>query len=150
MIMAGMYMVSSYATAWYTLQTKAELEKLCALFLYAQQCARTSGAPIEIVFDQTKKSYSCGIYCETLPRHVVFGASPECKGPPSAPEKPITDAITFEKKRAMCYPDGTIQSGTVYMLDTKNNISYAITVPIGHVTYLKRYEFGNHRWNVLP
>lgn len=148
--MTSLYIISSYATAWYTMQSAAELEKICGLVLYAQQRARTSGSEVEVIWNATEGRYCCCNYSEQLPKHLVFGALPECKGPPSAPEKPITNPITFAKERTVCYPDGTIQSGTLYMLDTKTKTQYALTVPIGHAHYLKRYRYSKNTWVVMP
>jgi hypothetical protein len=149
-MMVSLYCVSYYATTWYTLQTKAEVEKICALFLYAQQKARTAATDVTIFFHQQEQSYSCPPYTEKLPRHLVFGAPTGSKGPPSAPEKPITHPITFEKNRMICYPDGTLQAGALYLLDTKTNTGYAITVPVTHASHVKRYRSTQSGWTLIP
>ena len=46
------------------------------------------------------------------------------------------------------YPDGIIQSGTVYVIDSSKKCMYALSSPISQVSYLRKYSY-NGKWQPL-
>ena len=96
----------------------------------------------------TNQSYTARGSTITLPEGLTFGFLPQVLGPPSAPSHLITQPITFKNSTIACFPDGTIASGTVYMLDNRTNSMYAITSGVAAVPFLRKYRFDNN-WHLI-
>ncbi len=73
-----------------------------------------------------------------------FGVMPDTYGPPSAPQKIVTHAVTFVDKKISAYPDGTLQSGTLYITD--GNRQYALTTPVSAFSYIRVYQYNSSIW----
>jgi len=80
---------------------------------------------------------------------VVFGVMSGCKGPPSDPTSYISYPITFSHQRIRLYPDGKIQPGTVYFTDKSLRVGYAISCPVGKISYIRRYRYTAGTWSAL-
>lgn len=147
-VIVSLTLVSSYSTLWSQLGARAALETARTTLLYAQQHARTSNREVVVEIDQEKQTFKSDTFTHTFPSNMRFGTLPGIQGPPSAPLKQISKPITFEQNRVIFYPDGTIQSGTLYLVDTATQTQYALTIPVGHVRYIKLYQF-TKQWIAL-
>lgn len=94
-----------------------------------------------MLLDETGNRYHCDGVWYNLPATIRFGFLPESKGPPSTPTRPIRSAITFPGKKVSCFPDGTIQAGTVYLVDDKKSSMYALTSGVSAVSFLRKYRY---------
>lgn len=56
---------------------------------------------------------------------------------------------TFVQNRIIFFPDGKIQPGSLYLTDTQERYLYALTIPVGQVSYIRRYRYDHHRWVLL-
>lgn len=130
-------------------QLRAEIDKLYAAISYGHRCALASGKEEFLVFDSKKNMYSCNGRSEKLPRGIMFGASTETKGPPSTPTHPISSPITFINEHITFNPTGIMQAGTVYMTDEKKRYVYALSIPVGHVSHIRKYMFHNSTWQLI-
>jgi type II secretory pathway pseudopilin PulG len=127
----------------------AEIRKLCSFIRLCSYRAMMTNSPQTIIFDQIHNAYHCGNYREELSHEVTFGAGPRVYGPPSNPTKPISKAITFGKNRLIVYPDGTMQSGALYLTNNNKTITYALTSPVGPVSHIRNYRYDSHSWQLL-
>lgn len=73
-----------------------------------------------------------------------FGVLPHIYGPPSLPQKLVTQAVTFVGKKIVAHPDGTLQSGTLYITDSQKQ--YALTTPISAFSYIRVYRYQDGAW----
>ena len=106
-----------------------------------RQRAMVHSKPQEIVFDEVGNRYQVEGNWYDLPATMRFGFLSASKGPPSHPTTPIQSAITFVGKKVICFPDGTIQSGTVYLVDDKKSCMYALTSGVSAVSFLRKYRY---------
>jgi hypothetical protein len=106
-----------------------------------QQCAMARNKEQVMLLDETGNRYQCDGVWYDLPSTIRFGFLPESKGPPSTPTTPIRSAITFPGKKVSCFPDGTIQAGTVYLVDDKKSSMYALTSGVSAVSFLRKYRY---------
>ena len=114
-----------------------------------------SGNSYQLRFSPSEGLYSYKTETEknnpiTLNRNIVFGFLPNSKGPPSSPKKTISSAVTFKDKvspeTATLSTDGKITPGTIYLIDRKKKYMQALTLPIGQISYIRRYRYQNHNW----
>ncbi len=122
--------VSCFALAWHQLQQRAMARNKTQAML----------------LDELGNRYFCNDQWYDLPTDIRFGFLPEAKGPPSNPSATIRSAITFVDKRVVCFPDGTIQAGTVYLVDDKKSCMYALTSGVSAVSFLRKYRYDG-KWH---
>jgi len=135
-----------------------EINKLFVTFTYLQQKAIASNHEQELRLCPHDNSYSYQqnqkTVTTTLAHIVHFGFLKEVKGPPSSPKTPITHPITFkqnaEKKYVVTFfPDGNVSPGTIYVVDRKQKIMNALTCSMAPVSYIRKYNYTDGRWNVF-
>ncbi len=119
----------------------AEVEKLAVLFRYFQQRACVMQTEQKLTFDERTSSYFSDNYKQTLPFGIQFGSVPNCYGPPSHPQTRINKGITFKNNTVVFSPDGSISAGTLYLVDAEKKLTYAITSPISHISFLRIYRY---------
>ncbi len=73
-----------------------------------------------------------------------FGVMADVYGPPSSPQKLVTQAVTFVDKKIIAHPDGSLQSGTLYITDSHNQ--YALTTPVSAFSYIRVYRYRDRAW----
>ena len=117
--------VAVFAFSWYALQQQA----------MARQRQE------DMLLDEAKNRYYMSGQWQELPPGIRFGFLPNTKGPPSAPTTVLQSAITFPGKKVSCYPDGTIQAGTVYLVNDKKSCMYALTSGVSAVSFLRKYRY---------
>lgn len=115
---------------------------------FLQRMAMATGHIQELVLDSTSQSYSYNGHNCKLPSIVQFGIISGAKGPPSSPNKIIVQAITFPDKKIHFYPDGIIESGTVYLCDASGKDLYALTSGITPVSFLRKYRYDG-KWHLI-
>ncbi len=106
-----------------------------------QQRAMVSNAPQEMILDEKGHRYYVDGQWHDLPSLIRFGFLSAAKGPPSHPTTLLSSAITFPQKKVTCFPDGTIQAGTVYLVDDRKSCMYALTSGISAVSFLRKYRY---------
>ncbi len=126
-----------------------EIDKLAHFFNFCSQKAVITGKSHTLLFDTRLGSYSCGNFHERLTSGVSFGVLPGVYGPPSDPKKPINNPVTFDNQQIIFYPDGSMQSGTIYVRDQEGSCLYALTTPISAIAYMRKYRYSNKRWSLL-
>ncbi len=129
---------------------RSEIEKMYTLFFYLNQRALVSNQEQTLHFDIEKNTYQAGNRVEKLVHSLCFGILPQVNGPPSQPTKPLTQSITFVDATAHFYPDGTISSGSIYITDNDHTLLYALTISVGHISYLRKYRFNNRNSSWVP
>ena len=123
------------------IMVRAELNKLYATCLYAQRYAMTTNTKQMITFDIEHGSYTCNGHTEIVSPRVQFGFLSGAHGPPSAPHTPIANPITFKQQRIVFEPNGVIQPGTVYLVDTKKRHMVALSSAVAHTSFLRKYRY---------
>lgn len=127
---------------------KGHLQNIYAAIMYTHRAALATGMPQTITFDIQHNRYYVGDTPYELSRDIAFDFLPGTKGPPATPVHAITKAITFVDLKLTAHPDGTVQAGTIYLTDKNKKYMYALTVPAGHVSFIRCYEF-NTTWKKL-
>jgi type II secretory pathway pseudopilin PulG len=132
-----------------------EIEHLFVTFTFLQQKAMAENKKQELTFYTKQNCYRFLQHnIKSTTHHLAHGMQfnflPEAKGPPSLATKPITQAITFPAKNnipvATFFPNGAISPGTVYLTDEKKKLMKALTCPISHVSYIRKYTYAENRW----
>lgn len=98
----------------------------------------------DIVFHE--RGWSSDTIDHVLDELVQFGALPASKGPPAAPAYFIADPVTFAQHTIRLYPDGKARPGTVYFTDQRMSSGYALSCPVGKISYIRRYRFHAGKW----
>src|SRR3990167_2038357 len=124
-----------------------EAEKLHLSFLHMQKIALLENKNKEINFKDN--SYTTENQPHFLPIGIRFGFFNNIKGPPASPIQEITNAITFKKKKAVFYENGKVSPGSAYLIDEKNKLMYAVTVPVSEISYVRKYNLKNGSWNLV-
>lgn len=118
-----------------------QISLFCLSWRQLQQCALARNQQQEMLFDEDSNRYKVDGVWHNLPSTIRFGFLPEVKGPPSSPTTPIRSAVTFPSKKVTCFPDGTIQAGTVYLVDDRGQNMYAVTSGVSAVSFLRKYRY---------
>lgn len=127
---------------------RAELENIYGTCCMLQRLALMQGAPQMLIFDQDARSYRYADCVCHLPKSVCFGTAYGVKGPPSSPDYVLANPITFKDSTIIFYPDGIIQSGAVYLTDTKKSCTYALSCAVSKVSYLRKYQYTSS-WHLV-
>ena len=146
---ASMMMLSIYVSSYMDrLLVYREVKLLYSLFVNLQHKALIENKQQQVSFDATNNSYSHGGITHKLSKGVNFGTQPNILGPPSSPTYIVQDPVTFDGKSCIFFPDGKIKSGSVYLTNASQVISYAITCPIAQVSYIRTYNY-HQGWHLL-
>lgn len=128
---------------------RSEVEKFASTCRYLQQLAMSTNREQHLTFDLQNNSYAYNGTVVKLSSRVQFGiGNRPISGPPSAPTKPITHAITYAQQAIVFYPDGIIQSGIVYFSDTSSKYVYAVSTPVSQISFVRTYVYDG-TWNLL-
>lgn len=144
------------------LAVSMELDNLCALILSLQQRACMDGRAYILKFDPQGQKYVVredlpdpkqrddgGGGWHALPREVQFGILPGLKGPPAQPDRQLEWPSTFKGDSITFHPaTGVIESGSLYLIDRARCFQYALTVPVGKFSYVRRYVY-KEKWTLL-
>jgi Tfp pilus assembly protein FimT len=133
-----------------------ETGKLFSVFSFLQQRAIASNQEQMLCFDIENNSYSYqgkaggDVVC-ALPKPVIFGFLQNAMGSPSKSSKKINTSITFKKdkngKRVVrFFADGTMSSGTVYLIDKDKTYMCAVTIPVSQVSFVRMYRYDRDYW----
>ncbi len=120
---------------------RAQIEQLFSMCHHARQSALAYNRTESIEFDTQANTYRWAGSVRQLPRGIRFGYLPGTKGPPANPTTLLDKPITFAGDHITCYPDGIIQSGTVYLVDDNATMMYAISNAVSAVSYLRIYVY---------
>ena len=126
----------------------AEAHLLRTTIWHLQQQCRAENKNLALVFNEQEDSYTTPNETHKLSAHVKFGTIQNVLGPPSSPKKRLKKTITFKNKTIKISPQGIAQAGTVYFVDDKKQLLYAITVPISGVSFIRMYRYRNKQWHV--
>lgn len=136
---------------------RAELGLLALTIRTEQQTALLTGTERTIVFyphnnapvaterearsRTAAEQYATATQLHTLARGVTFAAPPGALGSPADPRKPITKPITFVDSKLTCYPQGTMQAGTIYLAAPTYKQYYALTSSVACYAFLRLYQY---------
>jgi len=124
---------------------RAEMEKLCTMCQYARHLAMATNTVQKIHINTTQHSYTLNEHTEILAPCVRFGYMPDVHGPPAHPQLPLYKPVTFQHDNITFYPDGIIEAGTIYLVDTNYHSMYALSNAVSQVSYLRKYRY-NRTW----
>lgn len=119
----------------------SEIEKIATVCLFLRQQALVTHQEQQLLFDQKSGNYSSNNCIYSLAPGIRFGVLSRLYGPPSNPTSLIEQPITFHNKKILFHPDGTISSGTIYLVDTSQNCCYALTIPSAQIPFIRKYEY---------
>ncbi|MFA6066221.1 MAG: hypothetical protein WC707_03495 [Candidatus Babeliaceae bacterium] len=148
-ICLGMMTLSMHYCSFFDrLLVRMELDALYSLYAMLQQRALLHNREQCLYFDDKTNSYRYDNVIRTCGRGVCFGVQKGVLGPPSSPAHEIRDAIMFDKHVCIFYPDGKIQSGSIYLTNAARDVSYALTCPVAAVSYVRMYAY-DQGWLLL-
>ncbi len=127
---------------------RSEIDKLYTACMYLQRRAQVTNTIQKLSFDCENNTYTVGNQEHQLPSGLMFGSMPGAKGPPSAPRVLIKKPSTFGRSMIEFYPDGIIKSGTIYLVDAKKQVMYALSSAVSQVSFLRKYQYDG-RWKLL-
>ncbi len=130
------------------LVVRADIEKLYTVCMYLRQKAVSTRTEQLLEFDQLNNAYRYDGTVEHLSTAATYGFVEDVMGPPSAPHKTITTYSSFDSSHIVFYPDGIIQSGTLYITDKDKKMLYALTSGVGQVSFLRKYRYDGS-WHLL-
>jgi len=118
-----------------------------------QQKATIQQQDIKVVFDteknQCREIGQTGNEVLTLHKDIRFQALAHVQGPPSSPSHAITKPITFANNTIIFYKTGVLSSGVVYLLDTQNNVQYALSNAVSSISFIRLYQYAAGKWTVI-
>jgi prepilin-type N-terminal cleavage/methylation domain-containing protein len=139
---------------------RSEVEKFATTCRYLRELAMSTNTEQRLVFDLKNNSYSfvdpvhhplpgpaegqsqSSEVVQKLSPRVQFGVGKRAvSGPPSAPTKPITHAVTYINNAILFYPDGIIQAGIVYFSDVASKFVYAVSTPVSQISFVRTYVY---------
>lgn len=126
-----------------------ELDTLCYAIMMQAHRALAEGKAKAIVF-MPPNSWSDETKVHTFAEHIHYGTQTGTTGPPGAPSHLVTNPLTYTGEKIICYPDGTVQAGTVYLLSDEDAAAYALTTDIGTDGLVRRYRMMKGKWSILP
>ncbi len=127
---------------------RADIEKLYTTCMYLRQKALSTHTEQQLEFDQVSNTYRYDDTVEHLSAATMYGFVEGVMGPPSSPQALIGTYTTFDHDRIIFYPDGIIQSGTIYITDKDRKALYALTSGVGQVSFLRKYRYDGS-WHLL-
>lgn len=127
---------------------RASLDELYGVCMLAQKRAMMTGHEQKVVLELDAGAYSCGIQRVILPKEVMFGWLPDVKGPPAHPRAPLAAASTFAGNTMVFKPDGVVSAGSVYLVNAKNTVLYALSSGVGSVSFLRKYRYAKG-WQLM-
>ena len=107
----------------------------------AQTCIARCVGTHALMFDGREYTYS---------DNLVLGVLPGIYGPPSHPQRLVTQPVTYQNSAIICYPEGTIQPGTLYFTDAARTQQYALTTPVSAFSYIRLYDYSHGKWHAAP
>lgn len=125
--------------------TTSEIDKFASLCLSLRQCALVTGKDQELRFDVNKGTYSAHGQTHALASGVSFGFLKGMKGPPSKPDRALTQPVTFVDGKIVFFAQGSMSSGAVYFVDAAHTFCYALTSGSAQMPLMKKYEY-QQRW----
>jgi prepilin-type N-terminal cleavage/methylation domain-containing protein len=127
---------------------RADIEKLYTTCIYLRQKAVSTHTEQLLEFDHANNTYRYDDTIEHLSTTTIYGFVKGVMGPPSSLQAPISTYNTFDHNRIIFYPDGIIQSGTLYITDKDKKALYALTSGVGQVSFLRKYRYDGS-WHLL-
>lgn len=127
---------------------RLELNKLHAVCQYAQRYAMASNQAQVITFNIPANTYYFQGREEKLSSGMQFGFIPGVKGPPAHPVSVLSKPITFSEGSITFYPDGIMQSGTIYLVNARNTVMYALSNAVSQVSHMRLYTYDGS-WRLL-
>lgn len=128
---------------------KSEVDKLTLFCYYLRQCALATNTEQKLIFNKINNSYTIQTVTHSFSKALQFGFLPNCYGPPSQPLYKINYPITFPHDMIRFFPDGSMSSGTIYLIDATKQNGYAITIPSAQFPHIRKYVYQD-RWVLMP
>lgn len=122
-----------------------ELAVMRQFFMASAQRALATGAQQTIILDPAHNRYSCNGFVQQLAHGVCFGLAQQVTVAPSEDGSPLI-ATTFTNNQIICYPNGTLQAGTLYLTNAQGTECGCITIPVGMYLHIRSYGYTNGRW----
>ena len=136
----------SYFSLFDTVIVRSELLSLRMFFQQMRYNAVQTKKELIVTIYPINACYYTNNYRKIFHSAVCFGALEGALGPPSAPKNHITQPITFKENKIHFFPDGTISSGIIYVVDKHKNSGFAITNGVGAVSYMRLYRYDRGSW----
>lgn len=143
-----MLLSGAHTSFLHRMMVRGELDQLYTLCYMLQRSAMMFHQSQKITFDVANNVYRYKTTEYKLPNNVRFGVAPGVKGPPSSPDLPVSNPVTFKENSITFTPDGIIQPGAVYFTDRNQRYTYALSCAVGQVSYLRRYQYTT-KWALL-
>lgn len=101
---------------------------------------------VAIAFDPKDNAYIVDQVRHVFSPMVNFVCPPNGHGPPSAPTELIQKPISFLQNQLLCFSNGAMSSGVLYIGSIKRNYFYALSSSIGEWGVLRLYVYNQGKW----
>ena len=131
---------------------RQEVERLFATCAMLRAQAHMDAAMHRILCDESRSGYFVDGVWHAFAGSVRYGARGSglsIMGPPSAPTHVLESFVSFPQKQIMFYPDGSINSGVVYMGSARVNALYAISSSVSDTFFLRLYTYASGSWRLI-
>lgn len=119
---------------------RTELGNLKTFITYVSRVATATGITQKIVIDTERGTLTGAGRVHRLARGLRFGVPATVLGPPANPTAPVHDPVTFPDHCILCYAQGTVQAGTLYVTDDAQRV-YALSSGVSPVSYVRTYYY---------
>lgn len=116
-----------------------EARLVCAFIATQATRAIAHQKEMAIVINPTANTFNANGRLLKL-EYLSCGSAPFAYGPPSQPSNPIVNPTTFENNTILCKPDGTINHGSLYLVNADQSIVYAVTIPVLSTASIRLYS----------
>lgn len=100
---------------------KKDLLAIQSWLLSLQQQAMLEGKDVRVVIDTDNNRMACHDSAYCLNQGITFGFLKGAYGPPSSPVRQLQQPTTFENNQIVLCATGSVQPGTLYVIDTTGN-----------------------------
>lgn len=128
---------------------KADVQQLGMTIAHLRQCALIENKKYVLTIHVDENCYRYNNQSISLTHNVRFGVLPHAYGPPSAATVPLQKATSFENNQITFYPNGSISSGVIYMVDSSLKNMYAISIGVAQVPFIRTYNYHSKRWILI-
>lgn len=114
---------------------------------YLQQKARAINAPLTLKINSTAGSYTFDNQTHVLAPQVKFNRPAPTINQTDSQHASSTP-VTFSDNTIIFYPQGTQNSGSIYLADQQGKAHYALTIAVAGAPYVRMYHLERNRWQL--
>lgn len=128
---------------------RLEIDILISTIEAQRAIAVIDNKDVAITFDIKNNAYIVDLVKHVFAPSVSFLYPSNGYGPPSAPTALIQKPISFLHNQLVCFSNGAMSSGVLYIGSIKRNYFYALSSSIGEWGVLRLYAYNKGKWQKI-